>query len=235
MLPALLALLAGIGLCFCCVSHYAPMIQADILGRTKSAFQAAGLNPGAISVDGRDVLLRGYKGLPEISPDAQARALAVWGVRDPVRIEEIPLPAPVAPPPPPAAVTQVQTRIDEIIRLKNVEFLTASANLTPVGQATLNEVVAALAKAPHMQAAIAGHTDSQGLADANRALSVARAQSVKAYLTAKGIAAARMTAVGFGDTKPIAPNDTPEGRQRNRRIEFSVTAEGKAEVLPATR
>jgi outer membrane protein OmpA-like peptidoglycan-associated protein len=231
MLPALLALVAGIGFCIYCVGHHAPMIQADILGRTKVAFETARLNAGAVSVDGRDVLLRGYKGSPEISADAQAKAYAVWGVRT-VRVEEIPLPAA---PPPPAAVTQVQTKIDEIIRLKNVEFLTASANLTPMGQATLNDVAAALAKAPDMQVAIAGHTDSQGRADANRALSQARADSVKAYLTAKGIAAARMTTKGFGDTKPIASNDTAEGRQRNRRIEFSVTAGGKAEVLPATR
>lgn len=232
MLPALLAILAGIGLCFYCVGHHAPMIQADILSRTQAAFSTAKLNPGAISVDGRDVLLRGFKGSREISAEARATAAAVWGVRTPVRVEEIPLPAT---PPPPLAVTQVQTKIDEIIRLKNVEFLTASPNLTPVGQATLNDVAAALAKAPDLQVAIAGHTDSQGRADANQALSLARAQSVKIYLTGKGIAASRMTTAGFGDTKPMAPNDTPEGRQRNRRIEFSVTAGGKAEVLPAAR
>ncbi|MCC6536870.1 MAG: OmpA family protein [Bryobacterales bacterium] len=234
MLPVLLALAAGIGLCVYCVGHHSPAIQADILNRTKAAFASASLNPGAVSADGRDVLLRGYRGSPEISADAQAKALAVWGVRA-VRVEEIPLPAAAPPPRPPAAVAQVQTRIDDIIRLKNVEFLTASANLTPVGQATLNEVAAALGKAPDVRVAIAGHTDSQGRADANQALSLARAQAVKAYLAAQGVAGARMTVAGFGDTRPVAPNDTPVGRQRNRRIEFSVTAGGQTQVLPAAR
>ena len=80
---------------------------------------------------------------------------------------------------------------------------------------------------------ISGHTDSSGDAASNQSLSQARADSVRSYLISKGIAAARMTAAGFGQTKPIADNATPDGRRRNRRIEFAVTGGGQAEVAPA--
>lgn len=68
---------------------------------------------------------------------------------------------------------------------------------------------------------IEGHTDNVGNAQSNRELSEKRAAAVKAFLAATyGIDAARMTATGLGDQKPIAPNTTPEGRQQNRRVEL---------------
>ena len=66
---------------------------------------------------------------------------------------------------------------------------------------------------------ISGHTDNVGNPKANKALSAKRAQACRAYLISKGIDRSRLKAVGYGDERPIAPNDTEEGRQRNRRIE----------------
>jgi len=67
---------------------------------------------------------------------------------------------------------------------------------------------------------VEGHTDSQGNGAANQALSEKRAQAVVAWLTGKGISASRLTAKGFGATKPVADNSTDDGRAKNRRVEL---------------
>ena len=67
---------------------------------------------------------------------------------------------------------------------------------------------------------IEGHTDSTGSDETNRKLSLARADSVKTFLTEMGVSPSIMTTAGFGPDKPLMPNDTPEGRARNRRVEI---------------
>jgi outer membrane protein OmpA-like peptidoglycan-associated protein len=69
---------------------------------------------------------------------------------------------------------------------------------------------------------VEGHTDSQGSVDFNQNLSLQRAQSVRDYLVSRGIAADRISANGLGSTRPIAPNNNPEGRANNRRVEIIV-------------
>jgi outer membrane protein OmpA-like peptidoglycan-associated protein len=69
---------------------------------------------------------------------------------------------------------------------------------------------------------ISGHTDNVGDAQKNLVLSKQRAEAVKAYLVSKGVEASRLNTLFFGETQPIATNDTPEGRQKNRRVEMTV-------------
>jgi OOP family OmpA-OmpF porin len=102
-------------------------------------------------------------------------------------------------------------------------FRIASATLTPESNATLDKVAAAINACPNQKLAIGGHTDSDGDAGANQALSEQRAAAVVAYLQKAGVSADRMTATGFGATKPIAANDTAENKRLNRRIEIIVT------------
>ena len=230
MLPSLLATFVGLILCWFCVTHHGPYIQADILTRTGQAFEAAKIPAAGLSVDGRDVLLKGVQGSREVSDEARDTAAAVWGVRT-VQVETTPLPLP-PPAPAPAAVTAVQDKLNDIVRLRNIEFRVGSADLTPEGAATLDQVVAALQKASSLTVSISGHTDASGGPAANLPLSQARAASVKTYLVSKGVVASRLTATGFGQTKPVADNATPDGRQRNRRIEFGVTGGGQAEIVP---
>jgi len=69
---------------------------------------------------------------------------------------------------------------------------------------------------------ISGHTDNVGDKNANLVLSKKRAEALRNYLTSKGISATRMSVFYFGETKPIASNATPEGRQKNRRVEMRI-------------
>ncbi len=109
---------------------------------------------------------------------------------------------------------------DKAIIFPKVQFATASANLLPDAKKTLDKVVATLLLNPNVQVAIYGHADRRGTASFNLKLSKSRAESVKAYLAQKGVKASRIITKGFGYTRPVADNASPEGMARNRRIEF---------------
>jgi len=106
------------------------------------------------------------------------------------------------------------------IILEGVNFETASATLTAGAKEVLDKVQRTLVEYPQMVLEVRGYTDNLGGKAANVKLSQRRADAVKAYLTGKGIAATRIQTKGFGPDNPVAPNTTPEGRLKNRRIEF---------------
>jgi len=106
--------------------------------------------------------------------------------------------------------------------LKNIFFESNKYELKSESEAELNEVVQLMKENPTLRIQISGHTDNSGKATDNQGLSENRAKAVTNYLVSKGIAAARLTYKGFGDTQPIADNATPEGRAKNRRTELNV-------------
>ncbi|HAS44436.1 MAG TPA: hypothetical protein DCS93_28415 [Microscillaceae bacterium] len=110
----------------------------------------------------------------------------------------------------------------EPIVLKNIFFEFAKARLLPKSFPELNKLVALLKKHPQIQIKIQGHTDNVGTHTRNQQLSERRAQSVVNYLINKGVLKERLTAEGFGETKPIDTNQTKQGRQNNRRVAFVV-------------
>jgi len=105
-------------------------------------------------------------------------------------------------------------------------FETGSDVLSAEAEVKLNEVIEIMMQNPSTILIVEGHTDNMGDAASNQALSEARAQAVVDYLVTGGIGEGRLTAVGYGEARPIANNDTAEGRARNRRIEF-VVSEGE--------
>lgn len=108
--------------------------------------------------------------------------------------------------------------------LKNIFFDTDKYDLKPQSFIELKKLVALMQKNPSMKIEISGHTDNQGTKSHNQTLSENRAKAVYDFLVANGIASARLAYKGYGDTKPIATNDTEEGRAQNRRTEFKVIA-----------
>jgi outer membrane protein OmpA-like peptidoglycan-associated protein len=106
--------------------------------------------------------------------------------------------------------------------LKGVNFQTASAELTTDSYSHLTLVADFLKKYRYLRYEIQGHTDSRGDANYNLLLSAARAASVRNYLLSQGIPDSSIIAIGYGKTKPIAPNTTAAGRALNRRVQFNV-------------
>jgi outer membrane protein OmpA-like peptidoglycan-associated protein len=107
------------------------------------------------------------------------------------------------------------------VATQGIFFATGSAELKGESTPTLKEIGEMLKEHPDLSLTIEGHTDNTGSAEANQALSEKRAAAVRDYIvTAFQIDAGRLVAKGFGASKPAASNDTPEGRQQNRRVEL---------------
>jgi len=115
-----------------------------------------------------------------------------------------------------------------------VQFKTGSAVILPASDELLTQVAAVLNEHPEiLKVEVQGHTDSRGGKKYNQRLSEKRSAAVVKWLTKKGnIDASRLTSHGYGMDEPIAENDTPEGRQKNRRVQFKIVEKGqKSEVL----
>lgn len=109
------------------------------------------------------------------------------------------------------------------LSLDNIEFKTGSSVLAASSYATLSQVAGILVNNSFWSTLkVSGHTDNVGSELSNQLLSESRALSVKKYLESKGVPANKIVAIGWGETKPIASNAKPEGRQKNRRVEFEV-------------
>jgi OOP family OmpA-OmpF porin len=131
-----------------------------------------------------------------------------------------PPPPPEEPPPPPA---RVEVRDNKIEIKEKIQFEYNKAVILPASFGLLDEIVDVIKKNTHIKKiAIEGHASSEGDAKHNLKLSDERAKSVMKYLTDKGIDAGRLTAKGYGSTRPIADNKTEEGKEKNRRVEFMI-------------
>ena len=120
------------------------------------------------------------------------------------------------------SVTRVGDRI--VLNMpSNITFATDQDQVIPPFYATLDSVAIVLNKFNKTLVDVDGHTDSTGSAAHNQALSERRAQSVANYLAGRGVDPRRMSAVGYGFTRPIASNDTEIGRAENRRVEIAIS------------
>jgi outer membrane protein OmpA-like peptidoglycan-associated protein len=109
-------------------------------------------------------------------------------------------------------------------RQVEVHFARGRAHLDHAGKTAVDRLVGALNACPETALSIAGHADASGHPRRNLALSKHRARGVTAYLVDKGIDASRLAAVGYGETRPVAPNNSRANRAKNRRIEVVITA-----------
>ena len=136
-----------------------------------------------------------------------------------------------------AAFTQLRTLVTEItnlretsrgivISLSDILFDVNKATLKPGAQSNIGRIAAVLKQYPDKQIAVEGHTDATGSDSYNQKLSEDRAAAVRAALVQGGVDPASITSKGLGETTPVATNDTPAGRQQNRRVEVVVLGAG---------
>jgi len=114
--------------------------------------------------------------------------------------------------------------VNRSYRVNDIKYATSSADITKASEYILDELITFLKENPTIKIRIEGHTDNVGQTSDNMALSNDRAFTVMGYLQGKGIAAGRLSFKGLGPTKPLASNDTPDGRAQNRRTEFVIVA-----------
>jgi outer membrane protein OmpA-like peptidoglycan-associated protein len=129
-----------------------------------------------------------------------------------------------APEPAPKAEKKKKAEIkkNKIVIDEKVQFETNKANILPASHELLNDVVDILKENKDLKVLIEGHASSEGDAKHNLTLSDERAKSVMNYLVEHGVDKSRLTAKGFGSTEPIADNATEAGREKNRRVEFTI-------------
>lgn len=111
------------------------------------------------------------------------------------------------------------------MNMSDVLFDSGQYTLRPLAREKLAKISGIVLAYPSLRLAVEGNTDSVGTEAFNQTLSENRAASVRSYLTKEGIPEASTTAQGFGETRPIASNDTADGRQQNRRVELVVSGE----------
>ena len=134
---------------------------------------------------------------------------------DPLPEVELPPPPPAAPPPPPPVVKKK-------IVLRGVNFDFDKATIRPDAADTLAEAARILREESEVRVSVDGHTDSRGTDQYNQRLSERRAQAVEQYLMHLGVGGSRLAPQGYGESHPVATNDTEEGRAQNRRVELNV-------------
>jgi OOP family OmpA-OmpF porin len=114
------------------------------------------------------------------------------------------------------------TALNGILQKQKIAFAPGSAEIESAARDTMDALADQMRKCPDIVMEIGGHTDSQGRDTSNLALSQARAEAVLLGLQGRRVLVGSLSAVGYGETRPMADNDSPEGRETNRRIEFTL-------------
>jgi len=122
----------------------------------------------------------------------------------------------------PLEISLARAETGQMLTVGSIHYRIGSANLEPNSIPTLQNLLQMMQENPSIRITIAGHTDSTGDSAFNKKLSKMRANSVADWLIKNGISSTRLTTVGFGDTTPVASNDTEEGRRKNRRTEITI-------------
>jgi outer membrane protein OmpA-like peptidoglycan-associated protein len=233
-LMALLTLLVVATLTLLTLWFKQPVIETDLLQRARQTLTEAGLPPSGLHFSGRDGVLSGT-----VASEAEASRLVeiasqVYGVRDvdnqlivastaaDGQVGMLEIPAQLSK----GWHVPARQHAVEQIDLSEIQFAYSKAELDTDAMEVLDKVVAQLYKEPvGTVIEVSAHTDSNGTALGNMAVTQARADVVRNYLLSQGINAAQVKAQGYGSALPVAGNDTDAGRKQNRRIEITVLRE----------
>lgn len=194
----------------------------DWITRVLTGLEAlSSLENGALSVTPNTVTLRGNTGSETASAEIAAMLAAKLGEAEAfdIKITYQKKLDPVAGLPSPV---ECEAEIGAILKTGKISFEPGSATIDAGALGTMDEIAEVLKKCGDLLLEIQGHTDSQGREEMNLALSQSRAQSVLNELRARRVLTASFTAKGYGEARPVEDNDTEEGREANRRIEFRL-------------
>lgn len=215
---------------------------------------SAKTNGAKLSNDNFTIGIRYYLGAPKVVAAAAPVAAMVAAKAAPA---PVPAPVPVVAPAPVAVIAPAPVPVvapvpvavpapapqpkaswktivtEKPVRLEGASFASSSAKLLKTADVKLNEVVNAAKQHPEVKLEVSGHTDSSGKKAFNQKLSENRAAAVKAYLVQHGVAAERINTAGYADTQPIADNQTPAGRDANRRVEVRYVMKEEKKVRVA--
>lgn len=207
------------------VPRTAAQVATGLRDRVARSVQSASVAGVIVTTDGRDVTLGGNVTKPDDRRRAAAAAATVPGVRtirnDLMVVEPLD-PAGQGLVQPVSRRDTAQATLNALLSKQTVEFEVKRAVVAVPSLPLLDQVARVLKDAPDATVRIEGHTDNFGEPAFNQALSLARAEAVVAYLASQGVSRDRLKAVGVGQERPIASNDTRAGRLKNRRVEIIV-------------
>jgi OOP family OmpA-OmpF porin len=228
------------------VGTYGPAAVCAVVGAAAGigiAEAVRGESSASVTQSGGDQILRSrkddadyYKGaLPGAAIGAALCGLIGHAVFDPPR------PTPPPPPPTPSPTPTLPPPSSKRIVLRGVNFDFDKDDIRPDSRPILNAAVKILNENVGVRVAVEGHTDAIGTEEYNEQLSLRRAEVVYRYFVNHGIDPERMEVVGYGESRPVASNETPSGRAQNRRTELHVVdqepleaPEAEIETAPAT-
>jgi peptidoglycan-binding protein ArfA len=208
--------------------HINPKVDALDFSNAGPLFRdSASIPDFSLTVSGVTVTLAGTAASPDQKATVEQEAAHIWSKLNVVG--KLVVNAPVAPsapvpPSPPAAVScaDLQSVINAVTG-GPITFANDGFSLTPADDQILPQLVEKLKACPGARVTISGYADNSGSEAINISLSTQRAEAVANYLLSHGVVVAELVVKGLGSIKPVAPNDTPEGRAKNRRVEIVVS------------
>ena len=214
-----------------CLLIHAKKIENKLTVRAQEQLKLANMEGSIVSFSGRDALLTGKTGSVEMIKKAEDLIRAITGVRivdNRLILDELAIEMPET-----TAISESKENTESLRKeeLKidlshlKINFESNSYQLSNKAKPTLNQLQKILREHSHIQIKIFGHTDNKGTDEYNKKLSIKRAEAVKLYFVKNGIPPERFSIVGKGETEPIEDNSTPEGRYKNRRVEFIIVKE----------
>ena len=216
-----LAILGFILLAILCICNSRDKIESDIQARSMAAISDIDDFDGDISVSGRDVTINGVVNSEDLQTKLKQILGSEIGVRKVFSNLKVEIPEVI----PDERLAVIQEKLNKIIEFDNIEFQSNTAIILPASSMLIDETAKILKNNLDISIEVAGHSDSIGNSEYNLGLSQRRAEAVLIQLVNRKIDRSRLTAVGYGSGHSIADNNTEEGQQKNRRVEFLIREE----------
>ena len=213
-----LAILGFILLAILCICNSRDKIESDIQARSMAAISDIDDFDGDISVSGRDVTINGVVNSEDLQTKLKQILGSEIGVRKVFSNLKVEIPEVI----PDERLAVIQEELNKIIEFDNIEFQSNTAIILPASSMLIDETAKILKNNLDISIEVAGHSDSIGNSEYNLGLSQRRAEAVLIQLVNRKIDRSRLTAVGYGSGQSIADNNTEEGQQKNRRVEFLI-------------